>query len=99
MNTGTIYVVSKGNERASFADKKSAADLINALTALDCTETFSVTPLNGNRQELPVYETVFFDKHINVVTLADAERVVHWMLNFGCNKVSIEKLDHENNDM
>ena len=92
MNTDTIYSVTKGSERVSLADKKSAIELMNALAILDCTETFSMRSLTGNKQDLDVYETGFFGKHINVITLPDAERVLHWMMAFGCTKVSVEKL-------
>lgn len=95
MGTQTIYVVTKGGERVSLADKKSALDLINALAALDCTEPFAMTSINGNKQDLATFETGFLDKHVNVITLQDAEKVLHWMMAFGCNKVSIEKIVKE----
>ena len=96
MNTGTIYVVTKGGERVSLADKTSAIELINALALLDCTEPFSMTSINGNKQELPIFDTAFLDKHIKVLSMGDAERVIHWMLDFGCAKVSIENVGVKN---
>lgn len=92
MNTESIYVITKGGERVTVADNTSALALTNALMALDCTEPVSKAIIHGNRQELDVYEVCFLDKHIKALTLQDAEKVAHWALTFGCNKVSVEKI-------
>lgn len=95
MTTESIYVIQKGSERVTVADNPSSLALVNALMALDCTEPISKSVIHGNRQNLDVYEVTFLDKHINVITLQEAERVIHWMLSFGCTKAGIEKLDDE----
>lgn len=95
MNTESIYVITKGGERVTVADNQSALALINALMALDCTESISKAIIHGNRQELDVYEVCFLDKHVNALTLQDAEKVAHWALTFGCKKVSVEKISAE----
>lgn len=92
MNTESIYVITKGTERVTTADKQSALALISALMVLDCTEPVSKSTINGNRQELEAYEVSFLDKHVNILTLTEAEKVVHWALGYGCNKVTIEKI-------
>ena len=92
MTTESIYVIQKGSERVTVADNQSSLALVNALMTLDCTEPITKSVIHGNRQNLDVYEVAFLDKHINVITMQDAERVIHWMLAFGCTKASIEKL-------
>ena len=98
MTTESIYVIQKGSERVTVADNQSSLALVNALMALDCTEPITKSVIHGNRQNLDVYEVIFLDKHINVITMQDAERVIHWMLSFGCTKASIEKLVDEKGD-
>lgn len=93
MNTDDIYVLLKGDERVSLVDNKSLIDLANALLVLDCTDHISKKKITGNKQVLDVYEIAFLDTHIKVIGMADVEKITHWMLQFGCNKVSIEKLD------
>jgi len=88
----SIYVVKKGAERVTVADKESSINLVMALMVLDCTEPINKAVINGNKQALDVYEVSFLDKHINVIGLDDSERVIHWMLSYGCKKVAIEKL-------
>lgn len=88
----SIHVIQKGGERVTVADKNSALSLINALAVLDCTEPVTKAIINGNKQELDIYEVKFLDKRVNALSLSDAERVLHWMLTFGCQKASIEKL-------
>ncbi len=95
MTTTSIYTISKGAERVTVADNQSALALTNALMTLDCTEPISKAIINGNRQELDVFEVCFLDKHIKVLTLQDAERVAHWALAFGCIKVSVAKVSHK----
>ncbi len=88
----SIHVIQKGGERVTVADKNSALSLINALAVLDCTEPVTKSIINGNKQELDAYEVKFLDNRVKVLTLGDAEKVLHWMLAFGCIKVGIEKL-------
>ena len=94
----SIHVIQKGGERVTVADKNSALSLINALAVLDCTEPVTKSIINGNKQELDTYEVKFLDKRVNALTLQDAEKVLHWMLAFGCQKVSIEKLLNDSED-
>ena len=95
MSGNAIYVVKKGDERVTLPDSKSAQDLMYALNVLDCFEAISKQMINGNRQDLELYEVCFLDKAVKVVGLTDAERVAHWMLVYGCNKTTIEKLAKE----
>lgn len=95
MSSGnTLYFVKKGeNERVTLPDQKSATDLMYALNVLNCYEQVGKQELVGNKQDLVLYEVAFLDKAIKVVGQTDAERVLHWMLKYGCHKVSIEKLE------
>ena len=97
MSSGnTIYFVKKGeNERVTLPDQKSATDLMYALNVLNCYEQVGKQELKGNKQELVLYEVCFLDKVIKVVGLTDAEKVAHWMLIYGCHKVSIEKYEED----
>lgn len=92
MEGNSIYVVKMGASRVTLPDSKSATDLMYALNVLDCFEPVSKQIINGNRQDLELYEVSFLDKNIKLVGISDAEKVLHWMLNYGCRKVSIEKL-------
>lgn len=97
MNTDfeSVYVLQKGDERVSLADQKSLIDLANALFVLECTENVSRKQIKGNKQALDIYMVSFLDKHIKVIGLPDVERVTHWMLSFGCRKVSIALFTEE----
>ena len=97
MSGNTIYVVKKGEkERVTVPDVKSSQDLMYALNVLDCYEQVGRQVITGNKQDLVLFEVVFLDKAIKVVGQADAERVLHWMLTYGCNKVGIERLTEPN---
>ena len=96
MNSNTIYVVIKNEiERVTLPDHKSAQDLMHALNVLECYEPVRKQPITGNKQDLVLYEVTFLDKAIKVVGQTDAEKVMHWMFTYGCNKVGIEKLTDE----
>jgi hypothetical protein len=97
MSSGnTIYIVKKGDkERVTLPDMKSAQDLMYALNVLNCYESVGKQEITGNKQDLVLYEVIFLDKAIKVVGQTDAETVLHWMLTYGCNKVSIEKIREE----
>jgi len=97
MSSGnTIYIVKKGDrERVTLPDLKSAQDLMYALNVLNCYEQIGKQEITGNKQDLVLYEVAFLDKAIKVVGQTDAETVLHWMLMYGCHKVSIEKLEEE----
>lgn len=98
MSGNTIFIVTKGNissqncERVTLPDKKSVQDLMNALNVLDCYEPIGKQEITGNRQDLEIYEVTFLDKAVKVVGQTDAELVLHWMFQYGCNKVAIERL-------
>lgn len=98
MSGNSIYVIKKGQERVTLPDNKSAQDLMYALNVLDCFEPVSKQMINGNKMDLELYEICFLDKAIKVVGLTDAERVLHWMMIYGCRKVTVEKLSQENED-
>ena len=95
MSGNSIYVVKKGDERVTLPDSKSAQDLMFALNVLDCYEPVTKQVINGNRQDLELFEVCFLDKAIKVVGLNDAEKVSHWMLSYGCGKTALERLDKE----
>ena len=96
MSGNTIYIVKKGEkERVTLPDIKSAQDLMYALNVLNCYEQVGKQEIAGNKQDLVLYEVSFLDKAVKVVGQTDAERVLHWMLLYGCHKVSIEKLEEE----
>lgn len=92
MSGNAIYVVKKGSERVTLPDSKSAQDLMYALNILDCYEPIAKQVINGNKQDLELYEVAFLDKAVKIVGLTDAELVMHWMLLYGCRKVQIEKI-------
>lgn len=95
MSGNAIYVIKKGQERVTLPDNKSAQDLMFALNVLDCYEPVSKQLINGNKMDLELYEICFLDRAVKVVGLSDAELVLHWMMIYGCSKVSIEKLVQE----
>jgi len=96
MSGNTIYIVKKGDrERVTLPDKKSAQDLMYALNVLDCYEPLTRQAITGNKQDLVLFEVTFLDKVVRVVGQTDAETVMHWMLLYGCHKVSIEKFEEE----
>ena len=94
----SVYVLMKGTERVSLADHKSLIDLSHALLVLGCTEEICQKEIKGNKQAQDSYEISFLDKHIQVIGMADVERVVHWILSFKCNKISIEKAGEDSDD-
>lgn len=95
-NGNSIYIVRKGDkERVTLPDMKSAQDLMYALNVLNCYEPIGKQEITGNKQDLVLYEVAFLDKAIKVVGQTDAETVMHWMLMYGCHKVSIEKLEED----
>lgn len=93
-----MHTIHKGVERVMLQDQSSATDLILSLTVLGCTEALKNQFILGNKEQLEVYEVSFLDKHIKVLTQADAEKVCHWMLDLGCQKTSIEKLGGNTNE-
>ena len=93
MSGNSIYVVKMGSSRVTLPDSKSATDLMYALNVLDCFEPVSKQVINGNKQDLELYEVSFLDKAVKIVGLTDAELVSHWMLVYGCRKVGIEKIE------
>ena len=95
MSGNSIYVIKKGNDRVTVPDNRSAQDLMYALNVLECYEPVAKQLINGNRQDLELYEVCFLDKAVKVVGLTDAEMVSHWMMIYGCRKVSIERLIQE----
>ena len=94
----SIYTISKGSEKVSLADKESAKALVAVLMDLDCTEPVSKTVINGNRQQLARYEITFDDKSLKALSLADDEKIMHWLLGFGLTKISIERLRDDRED-
>lgn len=95
MDKDCIFVLLKGDERVSLVDNKSLIDLANALFVLDCTDQISKKKITGNKQSLDTYELSFMDTHIKVIGMADVEKITHWVLQFGCKKVCIERLCEE----
>ena len=91
MDKDCIFVLLKGDERVSLVDNKSLIDLANALFVLDCNDQISKKKITGNKQALDIYELSFMDTHIKVIGMADVEKITHWVLQFGCNKVCIER--------
>lgn len=87
-----MHTIHKGSEKIMVQNQSDATDLIVSLTVLGCTEAIKNQFILGNKEQLEVYEVSFLDKHIKVLTQADAEKVCHWMLELGCQKTSIEKL-------
>lgn len=94
-NMGAIYTVKKGRDQVTLSNKESAIDLMYALNVLDCYEPISRQEIKGNKEDMRLYEVDFLGKTIQVVSQADAEKVVHWMLSYGCNKTAIERLIKE----
>ena len=90
--TDCIYVLQKGDERVSLDDHKSLLDLSCALMVKGCTENVAQKEIKGHKPADDIYEVSFLDKHIKVVGISDVEKVVHWMLSFGVNKIVISKL-------
>ena len=96
MSGNSIYTIKKGStERVTVPDYKSALDLMYALNVLECYEPVAKQQIAGNKQDLELFEVCFLDKAIKVVGLSDAELVSHWMLTYGCTKVSIAKPNKE----
>ena len=95
MSGNTVYVINKGNEKVTLPDKISATELVLSLTILGCCDPITNQVISGNRQDHDLYEVCFLDKHVKVINQLDAEMILCWMLNYGCQKVSIEKLNTE----
>ena len=99
MSGNALYFVKKGDhERVTLPDAKSATDLMYALNVLNCYEQVGKQELIGNKQELVLYEVTFLDKAIKVVGLTDAEKVLHWLFTYGCNKVGIARFFETENE-
>ena len=90
-----MHTIHKGSEKIMVQGQADATNLIVSLTVLGCTDAFKNQIILGNKEQLDVYEVSFLDKHIKVLTRTDAEKVCHWMLELGCQKVSIEKIAEE----
>ena len=93
MSGNSIFTVTKGKtERVTLPDRESAIDLMHALNVLDCYESVTRQEIQGNREDLVLYEVGFLGKNIKVVGQADCEKVIHWLFTYGCKKISAEKL-------
>ena len=98
MNSGEIYIVKRGNTRVTLPDKTSATNIVIALTVLGGCDSISTQMITGNKQDLELFELAFLDKHVKVVSQHDAEVVLHWMMELGCQKVTIEKISEAANE-
>lgn len=92
----SIYVLQKGEERVQLADNASLITLANALFVMDCAEYISKKKITGNKQNLEVFEIAFCDNRIRVIGMADVEKIVHWMLSYGCYQMCVEKVEENN---
>ena len=90
--TGDLFIVAKGNRRIQLTDKKSALHLVSALTTLECTDPITSSKISGCKDYGDIYEVCFLDMAVNIAGQNEAEEVAHWMLSYGCSKVSIEKV-------
>lgn len=93
-----IYVLQKGEETVSLTDHKSLLDLSHALMVLGCTENMRQREIKGHKPADDIYKVGFLEVSIEVVGLADLEKVIHWVLAFGCNKITIEKMPVPNEE-
>lgn len=98
MSGNAIYTIKKGKEHVTLPNKTSVIDLMYALNVLDCCEPISRQEIFGNREDLQLFEVDFLGKTIQVVGQADAERVIHWLFQYGCKKICMEKLEPESED-
>ena len=87
-----IFIVKRGNTRVTVPDKASATNIVIALTILGCCEPLTTQMITGNKQDLELFELAFLDKHVRIVSQHDSEVVLHWMMELGCQKVTIEKI-------
>jgi len=90
--TGDLYIVAKGNKRIQLIDKKSALHLISALATLECSDPITSSKISGCKDYGDVFEVCFLDMAVSIAGLNEAEEVAHWMLSYGCTKVTIEKV-------
>lgn len=96
MSGNSIYTVTKNNEeRVTLPDRESAVDLMHALNVLDCFESLTRQEIQGNREDLVLYEINFLGMCIKVVGQTDCEKVIHWLFTYGCTKISAEKIVKE----
>lgn len=96
MSGNSIFTVTKGKtERVTLPDRESAIDLMHALNVLDCYESVTRQEIQGNREDLIIYEVCFLGKNIRVVGQSDCEKVINWLFTYGCTKASIEKLSEK----
>ncbi len=94
-----MYIVRKGeNARVNLPDKESAIDLIYALTVMGCSESFHTQHIIGHKENEDLFEVCFLGKSIKVLGQHDAEMVLNCMLTLGSHKVSIEKLEENEDD-
>ena len=93
-----LYIVAMGGTRIQLTDKKSALHLVSTLAALECTEPITSSKISGCKDYPQIYEVCFLDKAICVAGQKDAEAVMNWMLTLGCHKVSIEKMEAQQNE-
>lgn len=95
MSGNAIYTVKKGKEQVTLPNKISAVDLMYALNILDCYESITRQEIQGNKEDLQLYEVDFLGKTIQVVGQTDAEKVIHWLFTYGCKKVCVGKIEAE----
>lgn len=87
-----IYIVKRGNTRVTLPDKASATNIVIALTILGCCDPLTTQMIAGNKQDLELFELAFLDKHVKIVSQHDAEVVLHWMMELGCQKATIGRI-------
>lgn len=95
MSGNSIFTVTKGRERVTLPNKESAIDLMYALNVLDCYESITRQEIQGNREDLQLFEVDFIGKTIQVVGQTDCEKVVNWLFTYGCTKMNIKKICKE----
>jgi len=97
MSGNSIFTVTKGSKKdqVTLPNRESAIDLMHALNVLDCYESVTRQEIQGNRQDLQLYEIGFLGKIIQVVGQTDCEKVINWLFTYGCTQMNVKKICKE----
>lgn len=94
--SNSIYTVEKGKkEQVTLPNRESAIDLMHALNVLDCYESVTRREIQGNKEDLQIFEVGFLGKTIQVVGQTDCEKVINWLFTYGCTQMNVKKICKE----
>ena len=69
-----------------------------AMLISGCTDLISQKEIKGHKPATDIFKVSFMDKTVSVLGQTDVEKVINWMLSFGCTKIAIEREGEKKDD-